>query len=71
MDATCSCCGLKFKLGVIINGIEVVDRQSFFRKKWKKKKIPKKYYICEKCRNIAFGLIRNNLALKTRDIIDD
>lgn len=69
-DILCSCCGLKFKRGLKINSVEYADKKDWFEK-WKIGKTRKKIYICNKCKSTAIALIRNNLAIKTRDIIDE
>jgi hypothetical protein len=71
LNEKCSCCGLKFKRGIILSVTSYEDYQTLIRKRWKKRSVPMKIYICDKCKNVAFALVRNNVAIKTSDIIDD
>ena len=69
-DILCSCCGRKFTRGLRIDGVTYADKIGWNRK-WKIGKKREKIYICVKCKNTLIALIRNNLAIKTRDIIDE
>ena len=67
----CSICQRKFKKGIRLNIISYYDKQTKFKKRWVIGKRREKMYICEKCKNTWFALVRNHLAIKTQDIIDE
>jgi len=69
-DILCSCCGRKFTRGLRIDGVSYKDKIGWDRK-WRIGKSREKIYICVKCKNTAMALVRNNLAIKTHDIIDE
>lgn len=70
-EIKCSCCDRRFYRGVEIKSIRYIDIQTPFKKRWVIGKKHEKIYICEKCKNTAFAIIRNNLAIKTSDILDE
>lgn len=65
----CDICGYKFIEGTSLKVTEHVQVNSRLRG-WVVKKKRKRVYICEKCGNVGAALIRNNIAIKTRDILD-
>lgn len=69
-DIQCSCCLRGFKRGLQLDAIEYADKADG-KGRWRIAGSRKKIYICNKCKNTLFALVRNNLALKTSDIIDE
>ena len=67
---TCAICQRKFKKGIQIKSVSHYDKQTKIKKKWVIGRRREDIFICEKCRNTWFALVRNHLAIKTQDIID-
>lgn len=70
-DKECSLCHKKFDTGYRFKQIQFVHAYSKLRKKWYVKKQWTTWDICDKCQATAFALVRNHLAIKTSDIIDE
>lgn len=70
-DVKCSICGRKFKKGFKTKVVSYIDKQTFFKKRWYIGKKCETVYICDQCRNCIGVLVRNNLAFRTSDIIDE
>lgn len=67
----CSICHRSFKTGIQIPVVDYYDKRSKMKGKWYVAKKREKVLICTKCKNTLFALVRNSLAFKTSDIIDE
>lgn len=68
-DKRCDICGYKFIEGMSFKGADHVNVRIPIIG-WIIRKKRRRYYICSKCRSTGEALIRNNIAIKTRDILD-
>ncbi|WP_458459276.1 hypothetical protein [Pseudobutyrivibrio sp.] len=68
-DKKCDICGLLFKEGTVVKIVEHTWKKNLFGH-WYLGREHKKKYICVKCGNTLAALVRNNLAIKTADILN-
>lgn len=67
----CYICGKKFDTGYRLKTYRYKHEYSELFKKWRLKRKPFNLDICDKCFNTGRALVRNHLAIKTSDIIDE
>lgn len=65
----CAICQREAEKGLIFHGVTCYDRQTPIRKRWKVARKREQIFLCEKCRNTWYALVRNHIALKTNDIV--
>ena len=70
-DKTCSLCQKQFDVGYGFNTIRYYYKYSKLRDKFVLRKKKEQIDLCQKCKNTWFALVRNHLAIKTSDIIDE
>lgn len=70
-DKTCSLCQKQFDVGYSFNVIKHFYKYSKLRDKFILRKKKERIDLCQKCKNTWFALVRNHLAFKTSDIIDE
>lgn len=70
-DKYCSICKRLFKTGVSFKTISYTAKKRLLSNKWYIGEETRKTFICVKCWNTLSALIRNNLAIKTSDILDE
>lgn len=67
---TCYCCTREVAPAYRVRVTSYVKKKIPFTKKYIVVSKPVKLYFCSKCVEAARALVRNNIAVKTSDIID-